>query len=190
METISLNFTPWSRKKSETSEKFSKSDLVKRLSIVLDECKISKKDLALHGNVSAKTITNIFSNSSTPNAKSLAGWAKNLDININWLLTGDGDMFRGSPPQEPTANVQRALGPVAEHVDGIERGLKHSPLPMVIEVTLEELKAWRNKEAQKRHGVAREANPVFAHEDTMNFQPGDACGIDGAPLLSPCNRPT
>lgn len=75
---------------------FSVNEIYKRIELVKSELNLSNKVLAEKGKTSDRTIINIKSGNSTPNAKILYHWRENLGLNINWLLTGEGKMFQGN----------------------------------------------------------------------------------------------
>ncbi|MBI9113355.1 helix-turn-helix transcriptional regulator [Maridesulfovibrio ferrireducens] len=91
---------------------FSGDDIKNRIESVKEELQLTAKSLAEKGKTTDRTLVNIKSGKSTPNAKILYYWSENLGLNINWLLTGKGDMFKseeGFAAQEASFIVKRLM---------------------------------------------------------------------------------
>ncbi|MCL1915654.1 MAG: helix-turn-helix domain-containing protein [Desulfovibrionaceae bacterium] len=72
----------------------SDTSLIKRLSDILDSYHLEKKELALVGGVRPGTITNYFQGKTVPDQDVLAKWANEWNLNLNWLVLGEGKMNR------------------------------------------------------------------------------------------------
>ena len=59
------------------------------------------KDLAEAGEISPQSVS-AYSDASLPRAEVLAKWANKLNLNLNWLLTGKGEMLRSEHAQTPS----------------------------------------------------------------------------------------
>lgn len=118
---------------------FSSSEIYTRIEQVKGELGLSNKALAEKGQTTDRTIINIKSGSSTPNAKILYNWCKNLELNINWLLTGEGHMF-SSEEQYVVANLPqltKKLMDVEKSMDKAARIAKLEAMKAVIEGEIE-----------------------------------------------------
>lgn len=67
--------------------------LSQRLQLVIDEKKWKKVQLAKAGDITPKTLSAYFAETAVPNAKTLINWAVELNVSIDWLLLGRGEMF-------------------------------------------------------------------------------------------------
>ena len=91
---------------------FSGDDIKNRIEAVKEELNITSKSLAEKGKTTDRTLVNIKSGKSTPNAKILYYWNESLGLNINWLLTGKGNMFQSEgdvASQEASFIVKRLM---------------------------------------------------------------------------------
>lgn len=93
---------------AEKKRKPSLSGFTERLQILIDELQIEKKDFAKAGDITAQTLSGYLAGIREPSASVLANWIRTFNININWLLVDDGEMFKGQrqvvhpslPPEE------------------------------------------------------------------------------------------
>lgn len=60
------------------------------------------KDLAIAGNITPQSVS-AYTDSNLPRAEVLAQWAYKFNLNINWLLTGEGEMLRSEQANAPPA---------------------------------------------------------------------------------------
>ncbi|WP_319779047.1 helix-turn-helix transcriptional regulator [Maridesulfovibrio sp.] len=114
---------------------FSGTDIYKRIEQVKNELNLSNKALAEQGKTTDRTIINIKSGSSTPNAKILYHWCENLGLNINWLLTGVGEMFSANvgSAEEMLPSLTKKLMFVEQSMDKASSLAKLEAMKAVIE---------------------------------------------------------
>jgi len=181
------------KNKIELIEKFSKEELLKRLALFLKVREITKKDLALAGSVSQKTITNIFAGSSSPNAKALAGWRNNLDLDTNWLLTGKGGMAAEGmapvlgedislvawlPNSLGKTNFLKGAADLACNMDEADDLAYLEALQAKTEARIAALRKDRGFYGKTTRPTTKEQS---FHEESSIHNDGDACGIDTEP---------
>ncbi|WMX16537.1 helix-turn-helix transcriptional regulator [Aureispira sp. CCB-E] len=80
-----------------------------RFKYMLFFLKKTETTLARELNVSRNTITKITGGTNQPSSKVLVPLAEKLNININWLLLGVGEMFI-NPPITDTKNISGDVG--------------------------------------------------------------------------------
>ncbi|WP_460032584.1 helix-turn-helix domain-containing protein [Megalodesulfovibrio paquesii] len=78
-----------------------------RLQAIIDSLQINKKDAARIGNISPSSLSQYLKGISAPSQETLARWAAELNINLNWLLLEEGEMFRKGGAEEPQDDPQR-----------------------------------------------------------------------------------
>lgn len=66
-----------------------------RLKLIIDAKNISKADMSRILEFNEGSISNYFSGKEYPGRKFLTLLIEKLDVNVNWLLTGKGEMFIG-----------------------------------------------------------------------------------------------
>ncbi|EHO40400.1 helix-turn-helix domain protein [Caldithrix abyssi DSM 13497] len=77
--------------------------MVDRLNILIKKLGLAKKDFAKSINVSPGNLSDWLKGKSEPSSKALIRICEIYNVNLNWLLTGQGNMFlQPSPP--PTVN--------------------------------------------------------------------------------------
>ncbi|WP_428558598.1 MAG: helix-turn-helix domain-containing protein [Solidesulfovibrio sp. DCME] len=73
-------------------------DFSERLRVVIEHLKIEKKNFAQAGGITAQSLSGYLAAIREPGASSLAGWIHTYNLDINWLLTGQGEMIRSPSP--------------------------------------------------------------------------------------------
>jgi transcriptional regulator with XRE-family HTH domain len=153
------------------------SERLKRLSELE---KLSITDLAKAGEIDPKTLKNILAGSSSPKPKHLRAWAENLDLNLNWLVLGEGEMRRSAAYRRDNGmlvgEVSKAaphLGPVAERVDGIERAAPGTPLVDMLPFVIKNLRSWYHtvSAAMPESRANEPEGPTYAQENTEPKRP-------------------
>ncbi len=71
----------------------------KRLRKVLDEREISIKEASEICDIPYRTLQNYLLSDREPNAKALTSLRTHLGVSIDWLLTGNGEMWRTVKPK-------------------------------------------------------------------------------------------
>lgn len=67
--------------------------IANRLKVIKEELKKSTAELSELLDIPARTIGSYERGENPPNSKFLIALTKNLHINVNWFLTGEGSMF-------------------------------------------------------------------------------------------------
>lgn len=89
----------------------------RRVQAALDETGLKKKDLAAALGVSPGSVSGYCSGSTEPSGASLATIARLCNVNLHWLITGDGDKspsLRQDKPRAWPEQDRRAAPRVAE----------------------------------------------------------------------------
>ncbi len=76
-------------------------DFTKRLLEVIHALRIEQQDFGKAGGVSKGTFSNYALGNSQPKLEALSRWVDKYNINANWLLIGEGEMFRGEGTEKP-----------------------------------------------------------------------------------------
>lgn len=82
--------------------------------------KIKKKgyQLAEAAGIKPQSISGYKNNGSLPKAEVLAAWAKEFDLNINWLLTGEGEMLQSEKPAPaPQPGLEREVAAMHREIE-------------------------------------------------------------------------
>lgn len=74
--------------------------LAERLKLLRQELGLSVAKLAEKLEMSANTITNYERNERTPNAILFVQMNKKLNVNLNWFVSGNGEMFENNAEQD------------------------------------------------------------------------------------------
>lgn len=106
-------------------EKVSVEGFPNRLLTILDVCKISQKRFAALGGVSEVTMAKYVRGTTNPSQETLAKWAMALNIDCNWLLTGQGPPFLGEAGQ--SLNIEGAAA-LSAKVEGLEKTVSEKEL--------------------------------------------------------------
>ena len=78
-------------------------DFTERLLEVIHVLRIEQQEFGKTGGVSKGTFSNYALGNSQPKVEALARWVDTYNINANWLLIGEGEMFRGEGTSEPVS---------------------------------------------------------------------------------------
>lgn len=111
----------------------SDNEVVTRIKLLIDERAAGvKKDFAEALGVWPSQIDNWVNKGSLPSAEHLANFAKKLNVNINWLLTGEGPMYieeSHSPMKTPELSLRSLkIGELYEKADDELRKIVDSVL--------------------------------------------------------------
>ena len=74
------------------------STFADRLQYIIRMSSLEKQALAEIGAVSASSVTKYLKGENNPSQDTLALWANALNINLNWLVIGEGEMLRTDAP--------------------------------------------------------------------------------------------
>lgn len=87
-----------------------KTELGQRLRLVRQKAgDLSRDEFAQHLGLSSKTLANYERGDTQPDAQALAAYRRFAEVDANWLITGDGEMFGRSKPQRAQIAASRAL---------------------------------------------------------------------------------
>lgn len=92
------------------------NDLGERLSKLAKALGIKEQELATIGNVGKKTFSSYKNGLASPRFDALARWTAELNVNANWLLIGEGPMFRGEAQAVDETVAPMATTPVEDPV--------------------------------------------------------------------------
>lgn len=111
----------------------SDNEVVTRIKLLIDERAAGvKKDFAEALGVWPSQIDNWVNKGGLPSAEHLANFAKKLNVNINWLLTGEGPMYiedSHSPMKTPELSLRSLkIGELYENADDELRKIVDSVL--------------------------------------------------------------
>ena len=81
----------------------------KRFLKLIEELGLNKKTFALEIDVTIRTLHNYMYNNRIPNGENLIKIKERFNVDINWLLTGEGDMFLDSNPVIVLSEREREL---------------------------------------------------------------------------------
>lgn len=76
-------------------------DFPKRLLDVIHALHLEQQEFGHVGRVKKTTFSNYVLGKSQPKMESLALWVQHYNIDANWLLLGEGEMFRGEGTSSP-----------------------------------------------------------------------------------------
>ncbi|MDR0477014.1 MAG: helix-turn-helix domain containing protein [Desulfobulbaceae bacterium] len=99
------------KQKKSNSSSFLQNDVKKRLKDFMKAAHINQQELAISAEISKQAVTG-YMGDSLPTAPILTAWSIELDLNINWLLLGEGPMFRreiGGADQHETRKLKDEL---------------------------------------------------------------------------------
>lgn len=71
-----------------------------RLKYLIESLKISYKDFSQKAGIPYRTIQDYLAGKRMPGGENLQKIATQFNVNINWLLTGEGEMFQSAPVAE------------------------------------------------------------------------------------------
>lgn len=95
--------------KTRTKSESSYSEFSSRLKELIQKLGIEKKDFAQAGEIAPQTLTGYLDGTSQPKQDVLAKWFQVFKVNLNWLVTGHGEMLVGSPSSEQTSIPEAEL---------------------------------------------------------------------------------
>lgn len=95
--------------KTRTKSEASYSEFSSRLKELIQKLGIEKKDLAQAGEIAPQTLTGYLDGTSQPKQEVLAKWFQAFKVNLNWLVTGYGEVFIDSPLSSQTTVPEEEL---------------------------------------------------------------------------------
>lgn len=148
-----------------------------RLKILIERLNLSITEFSKKTNIPYRTIQSYLLNERTPSFENLQKIATHLCINLNWLLTGEGEMFIGRPEVAESYNKQGTeedfiLVPVMSGEISAGGGL-------IPDETIELRLAFR-RDWIKRHGDPSNMSLIRVKGDSMEptFYSGDLVLVD------------
>ncbi len=101
------------------------SGIAGRLRLIMSRMGLNQAKLAEMMDTSSAYVSNILKAGKQPGSTILSSFKKNLpEINLNWLITGDGEMFcntQNNTPQTAETHHTPAPAPVCNSIDLTER---------------------------------------------------------------------
>ncbi len=92
--------------------------LSERLAALAKSLGKEDQELAQLGGISKETLSGYKSGRAQPRFGALLEWCKNTGVNANWLLLGQGPMFRDQ--------IQTLADPIAQRVEAVGRTMRES----------------------------------------------------------------
>lgn len=101
-----------------------------RFTLLMKEMKKTSNSLAMDMGVTAPTIRKIEKGITLPSGKVLIYLSDNYNVNLNWLMSGGGDMFiddsneggrKGSIPDEKIRHLEREIKLLEKAVEDKDR---------------------------------------------------------------------
>ncbi len=72
------------------------NDFKSRLQEVIHSLRVEDQDFAKAGGISKATLSGYFGSERQPKQETIANWINKYNIDANWLMIGEGTMFRNS----------------------------------------------------------------------------------------------
>lgn len=91
---------------------------VERIKDVMRELHVKNNVFAEVGGITRQTLSGYLNTANEPSRVTLTRWVKAYGINAEWLLTGEGPMFRDQ--------IQTLADPIAQRVEAVGRAMRES----------------------------------------------------------------
>ncbi|MFW5498385.1 MULTISPECIES: hypothetical protein [unclassified Maridesulfovibrio] len=106
-----------------------------RLQEVIHQLRIEDQDFAKAGGISKATLSGYFGSDRQPKQETIANWVSKYNIDANWLMLGEGDMFRGKETVSNLSlpNITKKLMDVEKSMDKAAQLAKLEAMKAVIE---------------------------------------------------------
>lgn len=109
-----------------------------RLKEVVDKSGLTMKQVAERCGMPYRTLQNYLISDREPNAKALTSISTHLGVSIDWLLTGEGEMYRpGAAPKPTMADFLGRIQPERERL-----GLSRAELASKLDVPEQQVADW------------------------------------------------
>ena len=110
-----------------------------RLQEVIHQLRIEDQDFAKAGGISKATLSGYFGSERQPKQETIANWIVKYNIDANWLMLGEGDMFRGNETvlNLSLPNITKKLMDVEKSMDKAAQLAKLEAMKAVIEGEIE-----------------------------------------------------
>ncbi|MHC1789015.1 helix-turn-helix domain-containing protein [Solidesulfovibrio sp.] len=95
------NAKPNSKTLPTKPDRLDLQDLSLRIRSAIDKLGIEKREFAEAGGITAQTLSGYLAAVREPSFSVLCGWIRSFQLDGNWLLTGQGEMFSASTNQKP-----------------------------------------------------------------------------------------
>jgi len=99
------------------------SEFPDRLLELIAALRIEQQELATVAGVHETTITQYKKGKTLPGFKVLAAWSGKYQVDLHWLVLGEGEMFRASG-QATAPAVPSATDPIAQRVEVVAREMR------------------------------------------------------------------
>lgn len=122
--------------------------LSERICLIVDQTGLSQTDFALSIGISVRSLRAYLADTTKPSVEAVIAIASLYDINCNWLLLGDGPMYRKDVKDEGSVVIQgNADAPIEPYAHGEKKKLLDKIDSM--QSTINELIKTNNKLIQK-----------------------------------------
>lgn len=97
-----------------------------RLKLVVEAKSLNIKEFSEISTIPYRSIQNYLRNEREPNVEALIKFKDTMNIDINWLLTGEGKMFRCLPNDELTEKEQALINHYRQMSSDVQRAVEMS----------------------------------------------------------------
>ena len=97
-----------------------------RLKQVVEAKSLNIKEFSEISTIPYRSIQNYLRNEREPNVEALIKLKDTMNININWLLTGEGKMFQGLPSDELAEKEQALINHYRQMPNDVKRAIEVS----------------------------------------------------------------
>ncbi|KAA5522836.1 helix-turn-helix domain-containing protein [Haemophilus seminalis] len=97
-----------------------------RLKQVIESKNLNIKEFSELSGIPYRSVQNYLCNGREPNVEALTKLKEMMNININWLLTGEGEMFQGLPSDELAEKEQALINHYRQMSSDVQRAVEVS----------------------------------------------------------------
>lgn len=97
-----------------------------RLKQVIESKNLNIKEFSELSGIPYRSVQNYLRNEREPNVETLTKLKEMMNININWLLTGEGEMFQGLPSDELAEKEQALINHYRQMSSDVQRAVEVS----------------------------------------------------------------
>ncbi|WP_283166872.1 XRE family transcriptional regulator [Thermodesulfovibrio yellowstonii] len=153
-----------------------------RLKFLIDTLKISYKDFSKKTGIPYTSLQNYIYGSRQPTIENLQKICTQLNVNLNWLLTGEGEMFINKPVAQPvTEDIYKYIGKDFVLIPMVSRKISAGKGLAPVEDAEVEMKLAFRLDWIRRKGDYTKMSLIRVEGDSMEptLYSGDIVLIDG-----------
>ncbi|OOR95130.1 transcriptional regulator [Canicola haemoglobinophilus] len=95
-----------------------------RLKQVIESKNINIKEFSELSGIPYRSVQNYLRNEREPNVEALTKLKETMNIDVNWLLTGEGKMFQGLPSDELAEKEQALINHYRQMSNDVQRAME------------------------------------------------------------------